>query len=167
MNEQLPGDGLLRVFRAYGGHDCFTGCKWDNPDCRPDSGGFHGIGSLKLYFAVAVPGRGAVSLELLTPMYPASVHGRWEAKGSQPPYHPLGVVDLHYADPPEYLTEYGPKDCDLIGGQCWTDCTYLAAHTGYDMLLNGGEKAVWSWLAETYLPDAMGYPAAMATGENA
>lgn len=152
VREEHMNDDIVRVFRAYGGHDCYEKCAFDKPECRRGSGGYHGIGSLYLYFAVAVPGRGAVSLELHTPLYPRTV---LERGAPDIQYRPLGVVDLHYSEPPDYLREHGPKKCDLIDGECWTDCTYLAADDGYDMLLSGGEKAVWSWLAEKWLPDTL------------
>ncbi len=146
---------IRRTFRAAPGYDCHQGCAFGSDRCRPGSGGFHGIGSLRLYFAVAADGIGAVSFDLVTPMFPRSVLLRSGAmRAMERSLDPMGVLVLHFATRPDYYeSAVGPDPCDLLDpGECWSDCTYVQGERGYDAFLSGGEKAVWSWLAEEWMP---------------
>jgi hypothetical protein len=48
--------------------------------------------------------------------------------------------------------------CVVTGSEdgCWTGSgTTLLAETGVEVLLKGGKKGVWSWLAENWLPEVL------------
>lgn len=132
---------------------CQHRCVHGSDRCNgPGSAGYHGIGCRRLEFGVSVDGRGGVSLDLFTPIYPEGVI-------SPVPWSPLGALDFHYADPaPEYLRNLGwdTEKCAYTGGRCWSDVTFQQAETGVEALLRGGVTGVWSWLAEAHLPTVMG-----------
>lgn len=156
--ERRQGD-LVRRVRLRPEFDCHDGCAFDKPTCKgKGSGGWHGIGSRSIFWSVAVIGQGAVSLNLHSNIYTenALLRGgpglaRIIAEGRS-----VGALDLHYGSPPDYLADYGPNDCDLIDGKCWGDVSYMAADEGYEALVLGGTEGVWSWLAESWLPDVVG-----------
>jgi hypothetical protein len=131
---------------------CLNECAFDKPDCRPGSGGYHGQGARIITFGVAVEGVGGVTAEIFTPICVDDV----ETEKYLDLWSPLGGVDCHWAaNPPEYLRGgLFPLDgCKVTGGDCWPDGTGLMADKIVERFLSGGALAVWSWLAETRLPD--------------
>lgn len=167
--ERRQGD-LLRRVQIVPEFDCHDRCFYGKATCRPGSGGWHGIGSRRIVWSVAVVGQGGISFDLHAPIYTENAllrgGGRLEALIAQ--WSPLGALDIHYANPPEYLVDlgWGPKDCDLIEGKCWTDVTYMAADDGYEAFTKGGTEGVWSWIAETLLPDVLAPASGSRDGES-
>jgi hypothetical protein len=147
------GPGLRRGIIVRPEFSCKERCAFGSDRCRPGSGGHHGVGSRRVLFYVSVPGRGGVAFELFTPIYTPDVPVRsW-------PYHPLGPVDFHIARPTEQAKDrltHVSSACDITEqDDCWCDGTTLQAELGVETLLRGGKEAVWSWLAEAWLPDAI------------
>lgn len=150
-DERRTGD-LVRGVKIHPEYDCINGCRFDSPRCYPGSGGWHGIGGRRVIWSVAVVGRGAVALDLHTPIFTDAAMQRSGRHQLVDMWSPLGALDLHFAEAPWYLAEYGPKDCHLIEGQCWNDVTFLQAELGYETFVAGGTEAVWTWLGEAWLP---------------
>lgn len=146
---ELVEGAMTRRVQIRPEFSCFNGCAFDSPTCSPGAGGFHGLGGRRVTFSVSMEGVGAVAFDLSTPIYPPSVSDRGRRNWS-----PLGPLDLHYVNPPEYLRELGwsTEECLYTGGHCWTDVTFLQADTAVEALLSGGVKGVWAWLAEGWLP---------------
>lgn len=148
---------LVRQVRIKPEFDCHDGCAHGSPRCRPGSGGWHGIGSRRIIWSVAAIGQGAVALDLSTPIYTenALLRGGGRLSSLAADWSPLGPLDLHYGTQPDHLSEFGPRECDLIDGKCWGDVTFLAADEGFNAYCLGGTPGVWSWLAEKWLPEVM------------
>lgn len=156
-DERRMGD-LVRRVTIRPEHDCWNRCAFDKPDCRPGSGGWHGIGGRQVIWSVAVPGRGAVSFNLHTPIYTENALLRGGSSLAQHivEWSPLAALDLHYSEPPEYLAEWAtPQECYFLEGKCWGDFTMLSADDGFAAYVAGGTPGVWSWLAESRLPDVL------------
>lgn len=68
----------------------------------------------------------------------------------------VSTVFFHFGSPPDYH-EYCShfEDCGLTRSECWVDSTSLNTEGGYDVLVERGPEAVWSWLAESYLPEVV------------
>lgn len=58
VDEERRDPGLVRGVQVRPEHDCWDRCAWDKPTCKPHTGGWHGIGSRRIFWYVAVPGRG-------------------------------------------------------------------------------------------------------------
>lgn len=144
--------GLIRCVTIIPEFACDGACDIPNSrnPCRGVRGpGWHGRCGRRISWQVGVPGRGGVEWCCFTPIY----------KGPAPRWHPLSTITLHFATPPEHH-EWLPRrsDCTLTGGECWTDSTSLDCDHGYDALVEAGSPAVWAWLAEAWLPDAVPTP---------
>lgn len=163
--EKRDGD-LVRRVRIGPEFDCHDRCAFDKPTCKKGSGGYHGIGSRRVIWSVAVIGRGAVALDMSTPIYTenALLRGGPRLAALRADWHPLGPLDLHYGTPPDYLAEYGSRECNLIDAPCWGDVTYMQSDNGHAAFMLGGNEAVWSWLAETWLPDVVQSGSRAASG---
>ena len=129
----------IRKFHAVRGYDCRKVCQLGDPNCKPGAPGWHGVGSLALYFAVIIPEKRAVELELDTPMYPRSVKTEAQDRG-------LGIVRFHSSTPENGWDRRLPEYCDLIGGDCYSREAYHLSGQGYDALLAGGDEGVYEWL---------------------
>lgn len=94
---------------------------------------------------------------MFTPIYTptALLYGGASLAAVIDDWHPLGGTDLHYAKPPEYLADYEPRECSWIEGDCWSDFTLLQSDNAFDCYMAGGTLAVWSWLAEQWLPGVL------------
>lgn len=158
VEEERRDGPLVRRVTIRREFDCHDQCAFGSSDCRPGSGGWHGVGGRQLLWSVAVIGQGAVGLDLHTPIYTEAALARGGARlaGLLAKWEPLGALDLHHARPPDYLATYPSSKCDLIEGRCWTDVTFLQAEAGYAAFEHGGTPAVWSWLAEVWLPQVVG-----------
>lgn len=154
--EQPVGD-LVRAVTVRPEHDCWDRCAFGKPDCKPHTGGWHGIGSRQIIWSVSMRGVGAVSFNLYVPIYTetALVRGGASLAERVAEWSPLGALDLHYSVQPEYLDWLSPTPCCFIDGECWGDFTMMAADDGFAAYVAGGTPGVWSWLAETRLPDVL------------
>lgn len=159
ITDERREDGpLVRQVQVVPEFDCLDRCAYGKDTCKPDTGGWHGIGTRRIIWSVAVLGRGAVSLKLSAPIYTenALLRGDAQLQASIAEWSPIGPLHLYYSTRPECMSNQSPQICPLIGGECWVDVTYMAADDGWDRFVEGGTPAVWAWLAETRLPDTLG-----------
>lgn len=160
-DEETSLRGLSKGVLIRPEFDCHDKCAFGSPDCRPGAGGYHGCGARRVLFFVRVEGRGGVAFDLYTPIYLPETEARSRVRGKDLHFqwHPLGSVDLHLAVPPaneEWMVRVD-GECFVSGNPegCWCDGTTLQTEKGVEILLGGGKQAVWSWLAESWLPDVL------------
>jgi hypothetical protein len=128
--------------------DCHDGCEFGSPDCRPGSGGFHGVTSSQITFA-AFDERGAVTLQLWANWYLRATRERWRR---DPPgamtlmlADGLGTVAFHH--PVAIDTSLGQSDeCPYLPDGCWSDGSYTMTEAMFDVLVTGGSDALWEHL---------------------
>lgn len=161
MPEPSIGEQVIEVVAPIEDMDLSDALLIRRVQVRPEhwyeSSGVRCIATRDLIMSVGAPGRGAVSFDLSTPIYPDLPPADLEDRVAR--WRPLGALTLHYAAPPAYLAEEdGPDydDCTLTGGDCWLDATYLQADKAVEILLDRGVTGVWSWLAEEWLPQVVG-----------
>lgn len=158
------GPGLRKGVWIREEFDCHDKCHFNMDTCAPNRGGFHGICSRRILMYVSVPGRGGVCQEFFTPIYLPETEARVGEYKLLSMWRPLGFLDLHVSNPTDEgkqrLTDVsivdGDNPCIITAtNACWVDGTSLQVEHATELLLTGGVEAVWSWLAELWLSDAV------------
>lgn len=134
--------------------DCFDGCEWGDPRCKPGSGGFHGQhgSELRMY---AVGPLGAIQFVVFTMWGRRASMERTEAhvRGGMDARMLFGPMpaDLGYhAREPQYDGQTSMGECDILGGDCFYDGSGLAAEEVFETLVAHGIEAVWNRLDAEY-----------------
>lgn len=149
-------------------HDCTNGCAFGKPNCKPGSGGFHGIGSARWRFSVTKDGMAAQFI--LGGTYLPETDKRLEQQGR--PYRgPMLGWDVGFhvdhACPAKdgdwtWGSDMG-EVCDLLGVPCWYDGSGLRADEWVTPFLKGDMdvyarlRAEWAEQRQ-YLTDYYGGP---------
>lgn len=118
----------------------------------------YGIGSVELQFALIGPA-GAITVGVSTGWYLPHVEERLLREHDHTPFmgrrscafQGAGTAVCIHAPSPRKDYFMGPDDCHLLpGGQCWGDIGFLAGDEAYAVLVEGGEDALWEFLASWY-----------------
>ena len=128
---------------------------WDKRSDNPATNyGIHGV-ELRMYLGSP---EGAVQFVLFTGWH-------W-LDGNPPrnnPAHAPIPADLGYHSPVPHYDGQETLPCDIIaGGRCYYDGSGLNAYPVYEMLLRGGDEAVWAYL-EGYYAEVFGLDGPEAT----
>ena len=167
MSEEKSSQ-LERIVKFEAGYDCINfECKFGSKDCRPDSGGSHGVHGLQIRFIVK-GAEGAVQFLLYTDWMPQAT-GKFPRKwggaytmpadlgwhSKTPRYDGQTVIDEH---------------CEFCDGQpCYYDGSGLNATDAMYALVNGGDEGLWKFLSKYYssvfedgdYPEQVKYPMAI------
>ena len=145
---------MEHIVRFEHGHDCIRfECIDDSPNCKPGSGGSHGIGGMSIRF-LSKGEAGAVQFLLYTGWLPQRVtpsqighRDIWDwGRGTYP-------ADLGYhSKTPQYDgQEVIDGACEFCDGQpCYYDGSGLNANDAMYALVNGGQEALWAFLDGYY-----------------
>ena len=137
---------LQRLVTVTPARDCTTKCEFGSDRCKPGAGGFHGITDANIRFSLTGE-QGALSFVFFT-----GWHKKETRKARDPFRHTdgLGGVDWHWRTPRTDYEAFHHEDCDLLGGDCWTDGSGLMAMDAFEELVNGGTDSLWEWMERLY-----------------
>jgi hypothetical protein len=138
----------------------FMGESWNKRD--PDPSKDYGVGAIKCRFSL-IGERGAISFTISTGWYLPEVFDDWKQKGmaTEPKSLAMGMgVHIHAKKEwaQDYMQDMGENECDLLPeGKCFSDVSFLAGDTLFDLLIRKGEEAVWteleSWYEDRFVKD--------------
>lgn len=128
-------------------YDCLNvrPCHFGKENCKPNSGGFHGLGSVVLTFYVADAAdrnRGVVQFQIFTGwMLDDTPKKAWgHAMASDLGYH---------APTPQYESQpLMADDCEVLGGACYYDGSGLNAEFPWHLLRHKGGDEMWTSLED-------------------
>lgn len=130
-------------------HDCTNGCAFGKPNCKPNTGGFHGIGSARWRFSVTKGGM--ASQFILGGTLLPETYERQEREG-RTSHAPLLGWDVGFhidhacrAKDGDWVWGSEMDECDLLGVPCWYDGSGLRADEWVTPFLKG-ELDVWARL---------------------
>jgi hypothetical protein len=148
---------LERIIRFRRGHDCIRfECINNSPNCKPGSGGSHGIHGLSICFLVKGQA-GAVQFLLYTGWLPEQIKPnhigtrRFEENKTHS-YFPM-PADLGYHSKTPHYDGQEPidSDCEYCDGEpCYYDGSGLNAYDAHYALVNGGDRGLWEFLEQYY-----------------
>lgn len=142
MIEQVGGD-FRRMLNLRRGYDC-------RESCVHEVKGAHGIGGVEL-LAFLVGPAGAVQFRHLTNWYPASV----DTPFSRRDYRGVPADLGYHAREPQYDGQPQMERCDILWPDdpdhgCYYDGSGLNAEPVFEVLVNGGDEALWEYLLRYY-----------------
>ena len=144
---------MEHIVKFIKGFDCIKfECAWDRSDCKPRSGGSHGVHGLEILF-ISKGEKGAVQFLISTGWLP-----RQEEQDN-------GYFPMFYLEGKSYLADLGyhskqpmfeghtqsTDSCPWCGGEpCYYDGSGLNASLAGYTLVNGGDEALWEFLDGYY-----------------
>ena len=127
---------------------------------RVDEG--YGVGGVRAWMTLK-GAEGAVSFAFTTGMYLKETYQYWDEKGCTNTHylkHASGNysamahmgfdVSIHSHKPMYEGQEPSKDDCEWIGGQCYSESTYMLADEWHWVLVKEGGDKVWELMEEYY-----------------
>ena len=122
---------------------------WDKRSTDPKTN--YGISAVTMRFHIEGP-LGAVSFSMCTGMHLPAVDKELREKTTAGwnPFAPMGMDVSYHAHTRAKDYENKQESCNFIEGTCYSDGSGLMADEVLQLMLAGGEDAVWKKLEELY-----------------
>lgn len=146
---------MKREVKFVSGYNCRDfECRFDSPNCRPDSGGYHGVHGLEIVFYVKDV-EGAIQFRLMTNWIPFITENKFmygmDYKFPAPDLYPLPADLGYHSRSPFYEDQYKTESCSVLDGDtCYYDGSGLNASLAFSVLVNQSEEELWIFLEKYY-----------------